>query len=172
MTGAPVAEEQRLFGGGVVLLVASICYLAGWLKRKNRKPIRGTGWWTISLLGFRNAAHRPSRTVLCVALIASAAFIIGAVDAFRRPAASASDKKSGSGGFPLFAESLLPIVHDINTAQGREALNLSTSNDAATMQEVAELVGVTRPAVNHHFPGKSSLYRAALDRACEVAITA
>jgi len=131
-----IPQAAGFFGGGVVLLIASICYLAGWLKRKNRKPIRGTGWWSISLLGFRNAAHRPSRTVLCVALIASAAFIIVAVDAFRRPAAIASDKKSGSGGFALFAESLLPIVHDVNTAQGREALNLSTSNDTATMQDL------------------------------------
>ncbi len=131
-----IPQAAGFFGGGVVLLVASLCYLASWLRRRNKKPIHGTGWWAISLLGFRNAAHRPSRTVLCVALIASAAFIIVAVDAFRRPAASASDKKSGSGGFPLFAESLLPIVHDANTAQGREALNLSAMNDAVTMQDL------------------------------------
>lgn len=131
-----IPQAAGFFGGGVVLLVASVCYLASWLRRRNRKPIHGTGWWSISLLGFRNAAHRPSRTVLCVALIASAAFIIVAVDAFRRPAASASDKKSGSGGFPMFAESLLPIVHDANTEQGREALNLSATNDAATMQNL------------------------------------
>ena len=128
-----IPQVAGFFGGGVVLLVASVCYLASWLQRKNRKPIRGAGWWSISLLGFRNAAHRPSRTVLCVALIASAAFIIVAVDAFRRTSAAASDKKSGSGGFPLFAESLLPIVHDPNTPEGREALNLNTSNDAATL---------------------------------------
>jgi ABC-type antimicrobial peptide transport system permease subunit len=131
-----IPQAAGFFGGGVVLLIASLCYLAAWLKRRNRKPIHGTGWWTISLLGFRNAAHRPSRTVLCVALIASAAFIIVAVDAFRRTSAAATDRKSGSGGFPLFAESLLPIVHDANTAQGREALNLNTSNDAAVMQDL------------------------------------
>jgi len=131
-----IPQAAGFFGGGVVLLIASVCYLAAWLKRKNRKPIRGTGWWSISLLGFRNAAHRPSRTVLCVALIASAAFIIVAVDAFRRTSAAATDRKSGSGGFPLFAETLLPIVHDANTAQGREALNLSAANDAAVMQDL------------------------------------
>ena len=131
-----IPQAAGFFGGGVVLLVASVCYLASWLRRKNKKPIHGTGWWSISLLGFRNAAHRPSRTVLCVALIASAAFIIVAVDAFRRTSAAATDRKSGSGGYPLFAESLLPIVHDANTAQGREALNLSATNDAATMQDL------------------------------------
>jgi len=40
--------------------------------------------------------------------------------------------------------------------------------DAATLQDVADLVGVTRPAVHHYFPGKAPLYRAALDRACEI----
>ena len=131
-----IPQAAGFFGGGVVLLIAGVCYLAGWLRRRNRKPIHGTGWWTISLLGFRNAAYRPGRTVLCVALIASAAFIIVAVDAFRRTGATATDRKSGSGGFPLFAESLLPVVHDANTAQAREALNLSAGNDAATMQDL------------------------------------
>jgi AcrR family transcriptional regulator len=37
--------------------------------------------------------------------------------------------------------------------------------DAATLREVADLVGITRPAVHHYFPGKAPLYRAALDRA-------
>jgi putative ABC transport system permease protein len=131
-----IPQAAGFFGGGVVLLVASLCYLSNWLKQKNRKAIRGAGWWTISLLGFRNAAYRPSRTVLCVALIASAAFIIVAVDAFRRTSAAPTDRKSGSGGFPLFAESLLPIVHDANTPQGRESLNLNTSNDAVVMQDL------------------------------------
>ena len=140
-----IPQAAGFFGGGVVLLVASLCFLASWLRRRNRKPIHGTGWWTISLLGFRNAAHRPARTVLCVALIASAAFIIVAVDAFRRTSAATPGRKSGNGGFPLFAESLLPIVHDANTAQGREALSLSTTNDAATMQDLSFVNFRVRP---------------------------
>lgn len=131
-----IPQVAGFFGGGVVLLVASVCFLASWLRRKNRKPIHGAGWWTIWLLGFRNAAYRPSRTVLCVTLIASAAFIIVAVDAFRRSGAASEDRKSGSGGFPVFAESLLPIVHDVNTPAGREALNLNTSNDAAVLEDL------------------------------------
>ncbi|HEY8462304.1 MAG TPA: ABC transporter permease, partial [Blastocatellia bacterium] len=76
-------------------------------------------------MGFRNAASRPGRSVLCIALIASAAFIIVSVDAFRREGgASALDGNSGAGGYPLMAESLLPIVHDPNSPQGREELNL------------------------------------------------
>ncbi|HEX5888433.1 MAG TPA: FtsX-like permease family protein, partial [Pyrinomonadaceae bacterium] len=131
-----IPQVAGFFGGGVVLLVASVCFLSAWLKRKNRKAIQGAGWWTIWLMGFRNAAYRPSRTVLCVTLIASAAFIIVAVDAFRRSGSASEDRQSGSGGFPLFAESLLPIVHDANTPAGREALNLNTTNDAAVLQDL------------------------------------
>ena len=131
-----IPQAAGFFGGGVLLLLASVCYLAGWLRRRNRKAIHGTGWWSISLLGFRNAAHRPSRTVLCVTLIASAAFIIVAVDAFRRGTPAAMDRKSGSGGFPVFAESLLPIVHDANTPEGREALNLSAGNTEGIIKDL------------------------------------
>lgn len=140
-----IPQVAGFFGAGVMLLVASVCYLAYWLRSRSRRVISGNGWWTISLLGFRNAAYRPSRTVLCVALIASAAFIIVAVDAFRRTGASPTDRKSGSGGYPLFAESLLPIVYDPNTPEGREALNLSASNDAAVLSNVKSVNFRVRP---------------------------
>jgi ABC-type antimicrobial peptide transport system permease subunit len=125
-----ISRVAAFFGGGVILLVAGVLFLSSWLKRSNRPVIQGSGWWTIARLGFRNATYRPARTVLCITLIASAAFIIVAVDAFRRSSTSATDRKSGTGGFPLLAESLLPVVHDANTSEGRESLNLG-NNDSA-----------------------------------------
>jgi ABC-type antimicrobial peptide transport system permease subunit len=68
-------------------------------------------------------------------LIAAAAFIIVAVDSFRRSGVAATDRKSGTGGFPLLAESLLPVVHDMNTVEGRESLNLNNSNDNAALKD-------------------------------------
>jgi putative ABC transport system permease protein len=130
-----IPRAAAFFGGGVVLLVAGICFLSSWLKKEG-KGIHGSGWWSIARLGFRNATYRPGRTVLCITLIASAAFIIVAVDLFRRSGASASDKKSGTGGFPILAESLLPVVHDANTLAGRESLNLNNVNDNALLQDV------------------------------------
>jgi len=80
---------------------------------------------TVSKLGFRNATYRPGRSILCIALIASASFIIVAVDAFKHDSGESTlDRKSGSGGYPLLAESLLPLYHDPNTSEGKEALNL------------------------------------------------
>src|SRR5215213_2695735 len=121
-----IPQAAGFFGGGVVLLVAAVWFISRWLKRPTRSHIHGAGWWTIARLGFRNATYRPGRTVLCITLIASAAFIIVAVDSFRRSGVSAADRKSGTGGYPLLAESLLPVVHDPNTTEGRESLNLNT----------------------------------------------
>jgi putative ABC transport system permease protein len=120
-----ISQTGGFFGGGVVLLAALLCYQSAWLRRDRRNAIHGSGWWPVSQLGFRNATSRPGRSVLCIALIASAAFIIVSVDAFRRGSeAAAMDRKSGTGGYSLLAESLVPLVHDLNTAEGREVMNL------------------------------------------------
>jgi len=88
-------------------------------------------------MGFRNTTYRPSRSVLCITLIALSTFIIVAVDAFRRnDRAGSLDKKSGSGGFPLMAESLLPLIQDPNTRDGREALNIGSETGSASLTNV------------------------------------
>jgi hypothetical protein len=108
------------FGGGTLVLAAALFEGRAWLSRRGSRALHG-----ISALGFRNAAWRPGRSILCAALIASATFLIIAVDAFRRDERPPIDPKSGTGGFALMAESLLPVIHDPNTAAGREALNLT-----------------------------------------------
>ncbi|HEX4899381.1 MAG TPA: FtsX-like permease family protein, partial [Pyrinomonadaceae bacterium] len=132
-----IGETTGFFGGGVLLLIGLLIWQSAWLHRAEAKPLQGKGWWPLSRLGIRNASSRPSRSVLCIALIASAAFIIVAVDAFRhREGTTTLERKSGSGGFSLLAESLVPIVHDLGTDAGREALNL-------TLDASSPLAGVT-----------------------------
>jgi hypothetical protein len=130
-----IPQTAGFFGGGVVLLVAGVCFLSTWLRGKKAVTIRRPGWWALSQMGFRNTTYRPARTVLCVTLIASATFIIVAVDAFRRSGIVANDKASGSGGFQFVAESLLPIVRDVNTVEGREALNLNNTNEENALKD-------------------------------------
>ncbi|MFZ0063107.1 MAG: ABC transporter permease, partial [Pyrinomonadaceae bacterium] len=132
-----IGQTTGFFGGGVLLLIGLLILQSAWLHRAEAKALQGTGWWPLSRLGFRNASSRPGRSVLCIALIASAAFIIVAVDAFRhREGATTLERKSGSGGFSLLAESLVPLVHDPGTDAGLEALNLT--HDASS-----PLAGVT-----------------------------
>lgn len=120
-----ISQVAGFFGGGTLFLVALLLYQSRWLSKNRRGSISGRGWWSIVRMGFRNATHRPARSVLCIALIASAVFIVVAVDAFRRQDTdSANDKKSGSGGYALLAESDVPLVYQPDSPTGREALNL------------------------------------------------
>jgi len=112
------------FGAGGLLLVSGLSFTWIRIRRRPERPLqRAVG------LGFRYAAYRPGRSILSIALIASAAFIIVAVDSFRRDGAASTDRQSGSGGFPLMAESALPLYHDLNSPEGR--VNLGLPEDAA-----------------------------------------
>ncbi|HEX8145611.1 MAG TPA: ABC transporter permease [Pyrinomonadaceae bacterium] len=132
-----VGQAAGFFGGGALLLVSLLGFQSAWLKGRGRGTVGGGGWWSVSRLGMRNATYRPGRSVLCIALIAAASFIIVAVDAFRRDdsAEAARDRKSGGGGYALLAESLLPVVHDPNTPEGRDALNLSGAGEGGEALE-------------------------------------
>lgn len=112
------------FSGGLVLLCSMLVFAWAWLYGRPRRHTSGP--WSVSQLGFRNTTYRPGRSVLCIALISSAAFIIVAVDAFRREGTGMQlDHRSGTGGFTLLADTLLPIVHDPSNSAGRDALNIS-----------------------------------------------
>jgi putative ABC transport system permease protein len=121
-----IGQVGGFFGGGMLMLIAILCLWSAWLRGDKKQTIYGHGVWPMARLGFRNASSRPGRSVLCIALIASAAFIIVSVDTFRRDGEAASlDRRSGNGGYALLAESLLPLVRDPNNEQEREEMNLS-----------------------------------------------
>jgi putative ABC transport system permease protein len=101
------------FGGAALLLGSALAFLYGRLRRSSGRVS------TVPQLGVRYSAHRPGRAVLSIALIASATFLIVAVDAFRRSA------HETTGGPRYFAESAIPIFYDPNTPEGREALNVA-----------------------------------------------
>jgi hypothetical protein len=104
---APIPQTGAFFGAGALLLIAALCYQWTWLAGR-----RGRVLTSVLQLGFRNAAHRPGRSILSISLIASAIFLLVAIDAFRRPERpSWQDKDSGAGGYPFLAESLIPIVN-------------------------------------------------------------
>jgi ABC-type lipoprotein release transport system permease subunit len=129
-----VPRVAGFFGAGALSLVAMLCLASVWLRRGRWGLLDGHGTWAVWRLGWRNTAYRPARSVLCIALIAFATFVIVAVEAFKRDETeSLLDRHSGGGGYPLLVETLLPIVHDLNDPAGRDAMNLPA---AGALQDV------------------------------------
>mgnify|MGYP001578301102 CR=1 FL=1 len=133
-----VGQTAGFFGAGLALLIAGLMAFSRVVRARGRHAVvAGHGWWPLVRLGARSASYRPGRSVLCAALSAAATCIIGAGDAFRRDAAASLDPRSGTGGYALAAEALLPVVQDPNAPEGREALNLAGSPaDTALLREV------------------------------------
>src|SRR5579871_223652 len=84
------------FGSAVMFLIALLRAQWIYLARGTASPRSAMG------LGLRNASYHPGRSILCIALIASACFIVIAMDAFRQP-------PPGRPPYPVMAESELPI---------------------------------------------------------------
>ena len=127
-----IAQAEGFFGAGGAILGAGLCAVVAVLRRPPH-TVDGQGWRAILRIGRRNVSARPGRSVLAIAVIASAAFIVIAVDAFRRADVDTADRRSGTGGFPLLVELQLPLVHDPNSPDGREALGLTDANDVSAV---------------------------------------
>jgi putative ABC transport system permease protein len=121
-----VSQLQGFFGAGFLFLVAILCATALYLRRARPVPVEGKGWPAFMKMGLRNATHRPGRSLFCACLIAAATFIVVSMEAFRQDSRSVSlEHNSGTGGFPLLADSTLPILYDLNSAAGQDAIGLS-----------------------------------------------
>ena len=121
-----VPDIGGFFGVGLLLLAALLTLAWVLLSHHDRQGVAAPTAWSVSRVGLRNATARPGRSVLCITLIALAAFIVVAVDAFHKEGGEATtDPASGTGGYPLLAESLLPIVLDLSSEDGRAELGVS-----------------------------------------------
>jgi ABC-type lipoprotein release transport system permease subunit len=124
-TGATGLADAMVafFGAGALLLAASLLWVAA---RLARDRLRGGSEVVASVtaLGLRQAAFRPGRSVIAIALVAFAAFVIVSVGAFRHEGKAAMGPRSETGGFALLARSVVPLHHDPATPEGRTALGL------------------------------------------------
>lgn len=122
----PSMQAGAFFAAGALLLTGSLFFFAWWLRSRDTSLVLGRGTAGVLRLGFRGASFRPVRSVMSAALIASAAFIIVAVDAFRRGGGEfTTDPRSGNGGFALVARTEVPVVHNPNDPAGKDALQLT-----------------------------------------------
>ncbi len=122
VSGSVHDHEMRamtFFGSGALLLTACLAAVSAWMRGSRHHTVEGGGVWGVGRLGVRNAARYPARSLLTAGLLASAAFLVVAVDAFHRSADAAA---AANGGFDLVAESDLPLFLDLNSDDGRQQL--------------------------------------------------
>jgi ABC-type lipoprotein release transport system permease subunit len=119
-----VAEGRAMtfFSSGFLLLVASLAGVWAWMHGTRHGQVGPRGPFALARLGIRNAARHPLRSLLATGLLASAAFLVIAVESFHRdPGRDFLDLHFGSGGFAFLAESALPIYKDLNDPAVRRA---------------------------------------------------
>ncbi|MCH2200851.1 MAG: ABC transporter permease [Fuerstiella sp.] len=127
------------FVGGISCLIGGLLLLR---QRLQAIALPGDERMVRNLSGFAvaNAARSPWRSLMTTALIASATFLIVAVAAGRRnPQSETPDIESGNGGFRLVAESSQPILQDINSPEGRVAVNLEDAYAEAGLEDVSSI---------------------------------
>jgi uncharacterized membrane protein YhaH (DUF805 family) len=128
----PVPQVGAFFAAGVLLLASMLSLIAVYVRRTRAHELSGSGWVALVRLGARHVSYRPGRSLLSVALIAFATFVIVSVEAFRKdPNDTSLARGSGTGGFALIAQATLPIVVDPNSKAGRETLGISASDHPA-----------------------------------------
>jgi hypothetical protein len=105
-------------------------------------------------LGIRQATANPGRSVLSIALIAFATFVIVSVGAFRRGAPDDDrDPASGTGGYTLYAESVVPLLFNPATESGRRDLALQESGlDGVTIMRFRLRPGEDGSCLNLYKP--------------------
>ncbi|MCP4247923.1 MAG: ABC transporter permease [bacterium] len=134
-----VPPAIAFFCSGAALLSVGLLVCRRWLRADRRALIHRPGRRAILQLGLRNATRHAGQSLLTLALIASATFLIVSLQALHMDVdADPWDRNSGTGRFACLAESALPLQYDLNTADGREALNLPPA--VATMLDDAFVV--------------------------------
>jgi hypothetical protein len=121
--GSGQDRAGQFFGAGALLLVALLAAGMALLARLAQPgDARGLTLWR---LGLRGAARRPGRTLAVAAMLACGCFLVSAVSAFRQDSQAVGGHVAGDMGFRLYGELTLPLVHDLNTAAGREQMGVS-----------------------------------------------
>ncbi len=142
---ADAATATALFlASGTAALLALLALFAVWL----RAPTLGLLNSSRSL-GLLNSTRKPSRSTLCTSLVACATFVIVAAGAHRQVEWS---DDPGTGGFALIAEAEIPLHQDLNSADGRFELGLSTDLDAARFFPFRVLPGDDVSCLNLYLP--------------------
>ncbi len=182
------ASPGLSFALGAWALVAGLVAFSGWYRRGTLTPLAplshphslppgeggkkrfslpspgglgvrmGEGPGVRGLLGMaaRNGAANPGRSLLSVALVACACFVLVVVAANRRGGAVHGEE--GGGGFPLLAESDIPLLHDLDRPEGRMELGLMEDElQGASIVSFRAVPGEDASCLNLYRPSRPRL---------------
>jgi putative ABC transport system permease protein len=122
-TGSSSEASGAFFGAGALLLIAGLGLTHAMLK-----IVAGSWNKTIASLaglGLRNSTRRSGRSLAVVGMLACGIFLVIGVESYRQnPLIDAYKRSSGTGGFTLFGQSSIGILHDLSSKAGRQAISL------------------------------------------------
>ena len=114
--GAFFAAGALLLIGGMGLSNIILTRFTSWVMRRG-----------LTGMGMRNSVRRWGRSLAIIGLLACGSFLVIAVGANRHDAMKdATERWSGTGGFALYGESTLPMLHDLNSEDGHKEYKLDS----------------------------------------------
>jgi ABC-type antimicrobial peptide transport system permease subunit len=123
LTRDPEMKASAFLGSGILVMTALVFAFAARMRSERHQTLIRQGALEVPRLGTRNAARHRLRSLLTVSLLASASFLVIAVECFHREADEHFyERNGGSGGFSLIGESEIPVFQDLNSPKVREEL--------------------------------------------------
>ncbi|MBI4564513.1 MAG: ABC transporter permease [Planctomycetes bacterium] len=116
---AAIGAEQpaaAFFAAGALLLIGGISLFRVVLARMSGAF---SNRLSAAVLGVRNAARRPGRSLAAAGMLACGCFAVFAVSAMKEDLSLEAGKRaSGTGGFELYGESSIAVHHELNEESG------------------------------------------------------
>lgn len=135
LNGDGSLNAGAFFMAGGLLLISFILYLFLFLIKERKVQI---GHFTKWNLIFQNLRLNRTRSIMLIVLLAIGTYLVVSTGLNRKDLYSnANDKKSGTGGFLFWAETTVPILHNLNDSTYRKEQGFSSNFDAVQMR-VAE----------------------------------
>lgn len=128
--GGQADAAGLFFGAGSLFLIGGLAASSAWLNALRDKGLKLSAdelaaLFNLNGLGIRNAVRRRKRSLVTISLLACGSFLVVAVGANKLDAkADATKRSAGTGGFAFIGDTTLPVVHDLNTKDGREFFGL------------------------------------------------
>lgn len=108
------AQAGMFFTSGALVLLAIVLRVRAWLLGQEVR-VAAPSSFGMTTLAARNIARNPGRSLLTIALVGAASFLILAISSFHLP-----PTESGTGGYALVSTADQPLHYDLNTQQGRD----------------------------------------------------